>query len=66
VKILRKTHTLHLKETLALGERRMLAIVEWKGEKLLLGVTPQQIVLLEPRRNAQANANGLHGEERHQ
>ena len=60
VKIRRKAHALHLEETLALGERRMLAIVEWKGEKLLLGVTPQQISLLEPRRAAQTDANGLH------
>ena len=37
VKIRRKVHALHLEEMLALGERRMLAIVEWKGEKLLLG-----------------------------
>ncbi|HET7108465.1 MAG TPA: flagellar biosynthetic protein FliO [Candidatus Acidoferrum sp.] len=49
VNIRRKRRVLHLEETLALGERRMLAIVEWKGEKLLLGVTPQQITLLEPR-----------------
>lgn len=62
VKIRRKAHGLHLEETLALGERRMLAIVEWKGEKLLLGVTPQQITLLEPRRTAQADANRLHEE----
>ena len=62
VKIRRKAHALHLEETLALGERRMLAIVEWKGEKLLLGVTPQQITLLEPRRIAQAAVNGLRDE----
>jgi hypothetical protein len=66
VKIRRKAHALHLEETLALGERRMLAIVEWKGERLLLGVTPQQITLLEQRGTAQADGNGLHGEERHQ
>lgn len=65
VKIRRKTHALHLEETLALGERRMLAIVEWKGEKLLLGVTPQQITLLEPRGNVQTNAGCL-GDEVHQ
>ena len=47
VRIRRKPHTLRLEETLALGEKRLLAIVEWKGEKLLLGVTPQRITLLE-------------------
>jgi hypothetical protein len=62
VKIRRRTHSLHLEETLALGERRMLAIVEWKGEKLLLGVTPQQITLLELRETAQPKAAGLHDE----
>jgi Flagellar biosynthesis protein, FliO len=66
VKIGRKTHALHLEETLALGERRMLAIVEWKGEKLLLGVTPQQITLLEPRGNAQTTEGGLQDGTRHQ
>ena len=66
VKIRRKTHALHLEETLALGERRMLAIVEWKGEKLLLGVTPQQITLLEPRGTSQTNTNGPHDEVLHQ
>lgn len=50
VKIRRKERTLRLEETLALGDRRMLAIVEWKGQRLLIGVTPQQITLLEPRR----------------
>jgi hypothetical protein len=66
VKIRRKTHALRLEETLALGERRMLAIVEWKGEKLLLGVTPQQITLLEPRGNAPGNLSGSHDEVCHQ
>jgi flagellar biogenesis protein FliO len=66
VKVRRKTQALHLEETLALGERRMLAIVEWKGEKLLLGVTPQQITLLEPREKAQSTEGGLHDEARHQ
>lgn len=57
VRITRKSHALRLEETLALGERRMLAIVEWKGEKLLIGVTPQQITLLEPRNFPQAVAS---------
>jgi len=52
VKIRRKAHALRLEETLALGDRRMVAIVEWRGEKLLLGVTPQQITLLDPRTNS--------------
>ncbi len=47
VKIRRKPHALRLAETLGLGERRMLAIVEWNGRQLLIGVTPQQITLLD-------------------
>jgi flagellar biogenesis protein FliO len=66
VKIRRKTHALRLEETLALGDRRMLAIVEWKGEKLLLGVTTQQITLLEQRENARSKATGLPDEVRQQ
>ena len=61
VKIRRNVRALRLEETLSLGDRRMLAIVEWQGEKLLLGVTPQQITLLEtgksgPRENSQQRA----------
>lgn len=52
VKIRRKPHALHLTETLPLGERRMLALVEWRGETLLIGVTPQHIQLLQAKGNA--------------
>jgi flagellar biogenesis protein FliO len=44
-----KVRALRVEETLALGDRRLLAIVEWNEEELLIGVTPQQITLLESR-----------------
>lgn len=49
IHVRRKIHTLHLQETLALGDKRFLAVIEWKNEKLLIGVTPHTITLLEPQ-----------------
>ncbi len=54
IHIRRKLRTLHLQETLALGDKRFLAVVEWKNEKLLLGVTPHTITLLEPKSEKEA------------
>lgn len=62
VKIRRKPHALHLAETLGLGDRRMLAIVEWNGQQLLIGITPQHITLLDPGNHPLA-ALPPHGEE---
>ena len=45
----RKQHSvkqLWVCETLALGERRMLAVVEWNGRQLLLGGTATSFTLL--------------------
>lgn len=63
VNIRRKVHALHLEETLGLGDRRMLAIVEWHGEKMLIGVTPQQITLLVPKGTARAESAVENGEK---
>jgi hypothetical protein len=49
IHVRRKPHTLHLQETLALGDKRFLAVIEWKNEKLLIGVTAHAITLLEPQ-----------------
>ena len=56
VKIRRKAHALRLAETLPLGDRRMLAVVEWRGETLLLGVTSQQITRLDTKNVLKADA----------
>lgn len=47
IKIQKKARTLHLAETLPLGEKRFVAVVEWHKEKFLLGITPHTITLLE-------------------
>ena len=47
IKINRKIHSLRLQETLVFGDRRFLAVVEWQDKKLLVGVTPQSITLLD-------------------
>ena len=49
IHIRRKLHTLHLQETLPLGDKRFLAVIEWKNEQLLIGVTAHAITLLEPQ-----------------
>jgi flagellar biogenesis protein FliO len=47
VRVQKKLRALRIEETLALGERRFLAVVRWENETLLVGVTPQAITLLE-------------------
>ncbi len=46
---LRPERQLRLCETLPLGEKRFLAVVEFKQEKLLIGGTSHSLVLLAPR-----------------
>ena len=48
--IRKKPHQLRLEETLPLGDRRFLAVVHWERERLLVGVTPQNITLIAPQR----------------
>jgi hypothetical protein len=61
VRVQKKPRSLRMQETLPLGERRFLAVVQWGNEKLLLGVTPQGISLLES--HAQNEARGFAWEE---
>jgi len=42
-----RRRTLRLCESLSLGEKRMIAIVECEGQRLLLAATPQNISLLQ-------------------
>jgi len=44
----RRLRALRIEETLPLGEKRFLALVRWNDETLLVGVTPQNITLLQP------------------
>jgi flagellar biogenesis protein FliO len=61
VRVQKKQRALRLEETLPLGERRFLAVVQWENETLLVGVTPQSISLLEPR--TKKDASGFAREE---
>jgi flagellar biogenesis protein FliO len=47
VKIRRKEHSVRLCETLPLGERRVLAVVQWEGERYLLAATQTTISVLD-------------------
>lgn len=49
IRIQKRPRALRVEESLALGERRFLTVVDWNGERLLLGVTPHHIALLERR-----------------
>jgi hypothetical protein len=57
---------LRVRETLSLGEKRFLAVVEYDGRKLLIAGTPQQISLLERLDEkapaSSASATGLRSE----
>jgi flagellar biogenesis protein FliO len=46
VKFSRREKLLHLRETLPLGEKRLLAVVEFENERFLIGATGQTISLL--------------------
>jgi flagellar biogenesis protein FliO len=45
---IRRARRLHLRETLSLGERRLVAIVECDEREFLVGATGQTISLLSP------------------
>lgn len=47
VKIRRRERSLQLCETLPLGDRRLLALVQCQGRKYLIGATPQTISMLD-------------------
>jgi flagellar biogenesis protein FliO len=47
VTIRRRERSLRLCETLSLGEKRMVAVVQFERERYLLGVTNQAICLLQ-------------------
>lgn len=44
----RRERRLRLCETVSLGERRMVALIQFEGRPLLVGVTPNSITLLAP------------------
>jgi flagellar biogenesis protein FliO len=46
VKFARRERLLHLRETLPLGEKRLLAVVEFQNERFLIGATSQSIQML--------------------
>jgi len=64
VSIQRKAREMKLHETLVLGEKRFLAVVEWQSEKFLIGVTPQQITMLGNRRDLTSDIPDMTGEPR--
>jgi len=47
VKIQRRQRRLRLCETLSLGDKRLIALVEYENQRFLVGATPQRISLLQ-------------------
>ena len=45
----RRVPALRLRESLALGERKSLLVVQWDGRSYLLGVTTQSLQVLDSR-----------------
>jgi len=47
IRVTRRTKSLRICETLALGERRQIVVVEWETRRYLIGATPQGLSLLD-------------------
>jgi flagellar biogenesis protein FliO len=47
VKIQRRQRRLRLCETLSLGDKRLIALVEYENQRFLVAATPQRISLLQ-------------------
>jgi len=62
IHVQRKTRALRLGDTLPLGDRRFLAVVHWKNETLLIGVTPQHINLVSTLEQRTAKQVGFEWE----
>jgi flagellar biogenesis protein FliO len=60
---IRRARRLHVRETLSLGERRMVAIVQCDEREFLVGATGQMISLLAPLGDGVTAANGHSFEE---
>lgn len=56
VKIRRKQSNLRLCETLALGERRFLALVQWEGKRYLIGVAQNSFSVLDRAESSGASS----------
>ena len=47
LRVRRRPRQLHLRETLSLGDKRMIAVVEFDRRRFLVAATPQRISLLQ-------------------
>jgi len=65
IRLARRTKTLRVCETLALGERRQIVVVEWETRRYLIGATQQGLSVLDraaesPRETARDVEASLH------
>jgi flagellar biogenesis protein FliO len=47
ISVRRRVSSLRLSESLALGERKSIVVVQWEDRRYLLGLTPQTVQLLD-------------------
>jgi flagellar biogenesis protein FliO len=61
VRLRRRQHALTLCETVSLGDKRYVAVVQFERQRFLLGVTPQSVALLQTLGEAATHAAGQDG-----
>lgn len=49
IRISPRPRSVRLRETLALGDRRQLLLVEWESRRYLIGATPQGLAVLDSK-----------------
>ena len=47
IRVQRRARRLRMTESLSLGEKRLLAVVEFEGQRFLVAATPERITLLQ-------------------
>lgn len=52
ISLRRRAQTLRVQESLSVGERRSLVVVQWENRRYLLGITPQAFQILDTDSNS--------------
>jgi flagellar biogenesis protein FliO len=58
IRMTRRKRTLRVSETLALGERRNILLIEWESRRYLIGATPGGLTVLDRITGAAAETAG--------
>lgn len=63
ISIRRRVVSLRLQDSLALGDRRSLLVVQWEDRRYLLGLTPQSIQLIDRKLASEPSGSGRTDDE---